>query len=90
MPKIFALRHQLVEQQARLTGDVKNRLSPLQDEVNTRTLLSLLPVRPETQNNGHLWRLTPILSWCFVLPSLCKYDRDVLIVLLDNVNQRQR
>lgn len=33
MPKIFALRHQLAEQQARLTGDVKNRLSPLQDEV---------------------------------------------------------
>ena len=40
MPKIFALRHQLAEQQARLTGDVKNRLSPLQDEVNIRTLLS--------------------------------------------------
>ena len=33
MPKIFVLRHQLAEQQARLTGDVKNRLSPLQDEV---------------------------------------------------------
>ena len=34
MPKIFVLRHQLAEQQARLTGDVKTRLSPLQDEVN--------------------------------------------------------
>jgi len=32
MPKIFVLRHQLAEQQARLTGDVKSRLSPLQDE----------------------------------------------------------
>jgi len=37
MPKIFALRHQLAEQQARLTGDVKNRLSPLQDETRIGT-----------------------------------------------------
>ena len=33
MPKIFVLRHQLAEQQARLTGDVKTRLSPLEEEV---------------------------------------------------------
>jgi len=37
MPKIFALRHQLAEQQARLTGDIKNRLSPLQDETRIGT-----------------------------------------------------
>ena len=33
MPKIFALRHQLAEQQARLHGDIKDRLSPTQEEV---------------------------------------------------------
>lgn len=32
MPKIFALRHQLAEQQARLHGDIKDRLSPTQEE----------------------------------------------------------
>jgi len=32
MPKIFALRHQLAEQQARLHRDIKDRLSPTQDE----------------------------------------------------------
>ena len=64
MPKIFALRHQLAEQQARLTGDVKNRLSPLQDEVNirTHTSLSLFPSRTETQNNRHLWTLIPYMD----------------------------
>ena len=33
MPKIFALRHQLAEQQARLRGDIKDRLSPTHEEV---------------------------------------------------------
>ena len=33
MPKIFALRHQLAEQQARLHSDIKDRLSPTQAEV---------------------------------------------------------
>jgi hypothetical protein len=32
MPKIFALRHQLAEQQARLHRDIKDRLSPTQEE----------------------------------------------------------
>jgi len=32
MPKIFALRHQLAEQQARLRGDIKDRLSPTHEE----------------------------------------------------------
>jgi len=32
MPKIFVLRHQLAEQQARLHGDIKDRLSPTQEE----------------------------------------------------------
>ena len=33
MPKIFTLRHQLAEQQARLRGDIKDRLSPTHEEV---------------------------------------------------------
>ena len=33
MPKIFVLRHQLAEQHAKLTGDVKNIISSSSEEV---------------------------------------------------------
>ena len=49
MPKIFVLRHQLAEQQARLTGDVKNRLSPLQDEVKYTHMSQPVNISIETR-----------------------------------------
>ena len=33
MPKIFVLRHQLAEQQARLSGDIKETISQASEEV---------------------------------------------------------
>ena len=74
MPKIFALRHQLAEQQAKLTGDIKTRLSPLQDEVkHTQTLT--LPITTETKLllrcNTNLWIL--IRMYGLVLYLCCSW-----------------
>ena len=37
MPKIFVLRHQLAEQQARLSGDIKTTITEHSEEVNMMT-----------------------------------------------------
>ena len=37
MPKIFVLRHQLAEQQARLSGDIKTTITEHSEEVKMMT-----------------------------------------------------